>query len=39
MLQTDYLRGTKDSDVLGVMPVEGEIKEKLRNPAGPGSRL
>jgi|GEM_PF-549945 hypothetical protein len=39
MLQADYLRGTKDSDVLGVMPVEGEIKDKLRTLAGPGSRL
>ena len=39
MLQADYLRGTKDSDVLGVMPVAGGIKERLRNLAGPGSRL
>ena len=39
MLQADYLRGTKDSDVLGVMPVEGEIKARLLTLAGPGSRL
>lgn len=39
MLQTSYLRGTKDTDVLGVMPVEGGIKEKLRALAGAGSPL
>lgn len=39
MLQANYLRGTKDSDVLGVEPVRGAIQEKLQNLAGKGSHL
>ena len=39
MLQAEYLRGTKDSDVLGVMPIQGEIRERLQHLAGLGSRL
>ena len=35
MLQADYLRGTKDSDVVGVMPVAGEIKTSSRTSRGP----
>jgi hypothetical protein len=39
MLQTEYLRNTKDTDVLGIMPVEGEVREKLTNLAGHGSPM
>ena len=39
MLQADYLRGTKDSDVLGVEPIRGAVKEKLLGLAGKGSQL
>jgi hypothetical protein len=39
MLQADYLRGTKDSDVLGVEPVRAEIRKKLLDLAGEGSSL
>ncbi|MBI1751258.1 MAG: hypothetical protein HY014_08210 [Acidobacteria bacterium] len=39
MLQTDYLRGTKDGDVLGVDPVSGDIAKALHGLAGQGSAL
>jgi hypothetical protein len=39
MLQANYLRGTKDSDILGIEPVQGKIREKLQNLAGLGSPL
>jgi len=39
MLQTDYLRGTKDGDVLGVDPVSGRIADALHELAGPKSEL
>lgn len=34
MLQTDYIRGTKDSDVLGVDPIVGRVAEDLIALAG-----
>ena len=34
MLQTNYIRGTKDSDVLGVDPVLGKVAENLLALAG-----
>lgn len=39
MLQTPYVRGTKDSDVLGVDPVLGEVAAKLIQLAGEGTTL
>lgn len=39
MLQTDYVRGTKDSDVLGVDPVQGKVAENLISLAGEHTRL
>ena len=39
MLQAEYLRGTKDSDVLGGEPVDGAVKRKFEELAGPGSHL
>jgi hypothetical protein len=39
MLQAEYLRGTKDSDVLGVVPVAGAVQRKLEELAGSGSHL
>ena len=36
MLQTPYVRGTKDSDVLGMDPVLGEVATKLIELAGVG---
>jgi hypothetical protein len=39
MLQTAYLRGTKDSDVLGVDPVIGAIADGLLAAAGKGTPL
>jgi hypothetical protein len=39
MLQADYARGTKDSDVLETALLTGEIKERLLDLAGPGTQL
>jgi hypothetical protein len=39
MLQTAYLRGTKDSDVLGVDPVIGQVAEALLALAGKDTLL
>jgi len=39
MLQADYIRGTKDADVLGVEPVLDAVREKLVRLAGIGSGL
>lgn len=39
MLQTDYIRGTKDSDVLGVDPIIGQVAEALLAPAGKDTPL
>lgn len=39
MLQTDYERGTKDSDVLETASLTGETKERLLKLAGQGSAL
>lgn len=39
MLQTDYVRGTKDSDVLETADLTSEIKGKLLTLGGKGSRL
>ena len=39
MLQTAYIRGTKDSDVLGVDPVIGAVADALLVLAGKGTSL
>jgi hypothetical protein len=39
LLQLDYARGTKDSDILQTMSVTPEIKEHLLKIAGPGTEL
>jgi hypothetical protein len=39
MLQTDHVRGTKDSDVLGVDPVQGQVAEDLIALAGEHTRF
>lgn len=39
MLQTPYIRGTKDSDVLGVDPVHGAVADGLLELAGKGTKL
>lgn len=39
LLQTDYARGSKDSDVLETAEVSGAVKESLLALAGKGSRL
>jgi hypothetical protein len=37
MLRTNYVRGTKDSDVLETMALDAETKERLLALAGRGS--
>jgi hypothetical protein len=39
MLQADYERGTKDSDVLETADLDGETRARLQRNAGPGSVL
>jgi hypothetical protein len=39
MLQASYERGTKDSDVFETVDLTGEVKERLRALAGPGTAL
>lgn len=39
MLQTDYERGTKDSDLLFTDPVDGPVRERLLRLGGPESVL
>jgi Nucleotidyltransferase of unknown function (DUF6036) len=39
MLQTDYQRGTKDSDVLDTIDLTREIRDRLIELAGPGTAL
>ncbi len=39
MLQTDYVRGTKDGDILEADPVSGSIKQRLLDLGGPGTDL
>lgn len=39
MLQTNYIRGTKDSDVLGVDPIIGQVAEALLSLAGKDTPL
>ena len=39
MLQTTYVRGTKDSDILGVDPILGTMAEDLLRLAGKDSTL
>jgi len=39
MLQTDYVRGTKDSDVLETADVLAETRTRLLDLAGPGTQI
>lgn len=39
MLQTDYMRGTKDSDVLGMDPIIGSVSVDLLALAGKGTTI
>lgn len=39
MLQTDFVRATKDSDVLQTLSVDGVVGKRLLELAGPGSTL
>lgn len=39
LLQTDYVRGTKDGDVLESMDLKAEIKARLQALAGKGTEL
>ncbi|MFO0586386.1 MAG: DUF6036 family nucleotidyltransferase [Polyangiaceae bacterium] len=39
MLQTSYVRGTKDSDVLQTTPIDDALKARLLEHAGPGTPL
>lgn len=39
MLQTDYERGTKDSDILYTDPVDGPVRQRLLHLGGQGSTL
>ncbi|MCB9619823.1 MAG: hypothetical protein H6724_10305 [Sandaracinus sp.] len=39
MLQTDFVRATKDSDVLRTLSIDGAVGERLLDLAGPGSTL
>ena len=39
MFQAEYLRGTKDGDILGLDPVVGPVRDKLLELAGKGSEV